>query len=135
MPDAGPPTICRENRKHHRVIFTRTVNIVFGEEQYNRMRAKNLSLGGLFVEGSLDVKIGDACHLVLSETGRRSTLLLHIDGKVRRVEQDGIAVEFTKMEDDSYMFLQTMVLYSSDDPLGIVAEFLEDFPQGNSRVA
>jgi hypothetical protein len=31
------------------------------------------------------------------------------------------------MEDDSYMFLQTMVLYSSDDPLGVAEDFFEDF--------
>jgi hypothetical protein len=136
MPQAGPPSIRDENRKFHRVVFTRTVTIAIGDRQFKQLRAKNLSLGGLFIEGVLDgVRVGDDCHLTLTESGRRSTLLLQFEGKITRVEDKGVGVEFTAMEDDSYMFLQTMLLYSSDDPLGVVADFLEDFSPGKSEAA
>jgi len=46
---------------------------------------------------------------------------------VRRQTEDGIGITFTNMEDDSFMFLQTMILYSSDDPIGVAEHFLENF--------
>lgn len=66
---------------------------------------------------------------MLSETGIHATMLLYFDAIVTRVDAEGVAVTFCSMEEDAYMFLQTMLLYSSDDPLGVVAEFLEDFPK------
>ncbi|MEA2114202.1 MAG: hypothetical protein U9P36_02315 [Thermodesulfobacteriota bacterium] len=32
------------------------------------------------------------------------------------------------MDVDNYMFLQTLILYNTDDPLGVVTEFQDNFP-------
>lgn len=118
-----------DKRRHVRVVFTRTVKIIISERNIGNFSARNLSIGGLLADGDTGLVPGQACTLELHETGRNSSLLLTFTARVARSNSDQTAFEFTDMEDDSYMFLQTMVLYASDDPVGIAKEFLEDFRQ------
>jgi hypothetical protein len=127
MTTAGPSAFNPEKRKHIRVIFTRSVKVFIQDQPQGQFPARNLSLGGLFIEGDVNIPLGGDCRFELHETGRRSSLILNFCGTVLRKEKDGVGVRFTKMEDDSFMFLQTMVLYSSDDPIGVAEHFLEDF--------
>ncbi|MCL2458348.1 MAG: PilZ domain-containing protein [Desulfobulbus sp.] len=123
----GPAVFTPDKRRDERVIFTRTVKVFSQEKFHGQFPARNLSQGGLFIEGLTDIPVGKDCRLELYETGHQSSLILKVSGLVRRKDEDGIAVSFTGMEDDSFMFLQTMVLYSSDDPVGVAEHFLEDF--------
>ena len=127
MTTAGPSVFNPDKRRHTRVIFTRSVKVFAQERSQGQYPARNLSLGGLFIEGDIDIPVGGDCRLELHETGRRSSLILNFCGTVLRREKDGVGVKFTNMEEDSFMFLQTMVLYSSDDPIGVAEHFLEDF--------
>jgi hypothetical protein len=127
MTTAGASAFNPEKRRHSRVIFTRSVKLFTQGKLQGQFPARNLSLGGLFVEGEINIPVGEDCRLELHETGRRSSLILNFCGTIRRKEKDGVGVKFTNMEDDSFMFLQTMVLYSSDDPIGVAEHFLEDF--------
>jgi len=127
MTTARALIIAPEKRQDERVIFTRTVKVFGQGKLQGQFPARNLSLGGLFVEGAADLSAGQDCHLELYETGVRSSLILKFRGIVRRKTADGVGICFTSMEDDSFMFLQTMVLYSSDDPIGVAEHFLEDF--------
>jgi hypothetical protein len=127
MTTAGPSAFTPEKRRHTRVIFTRSVKVFIQDKLHGQFPARNLSLGGLYIEGDIDIPEGGDCRLELHETGRRSSLIVNFCGTVRRKDKDGVGVHFTSMEDDSFMFLQTMVLYSSDDPIGVAEHFLEDF--------
>jgi|GEM_PF-938671 len=123
-----PPTLRPENRQHTRVVFTRTLRLYIDDARVGEYAARNLSMGGVFMEGdNLNLQPGAQCSLELHEEGQQSSLILKFSAKIIRVEHTGIAVEFLDMEDDSFMFLQTMVLYASDDPIGIAQDFLEDF--------
>ena len=127
MTTAGQLTFTPEKRKHARVIFTRSVRVFYRDKLLGQFPARNLSLGGLYVEGKVDIASGEPCRLELHETGRRSSLIVNFCATVCRKDPEGIGVQFTDMEDDSFMFLQTMVLYFSDDPIGVAEHFLEDF--------
>jgi len=127
MTTAAPSAFTPEKRRHTRVIFTRSVKVFAQDTLRGHFPARNLSLGGLFIEGDINIPVGGDCRLELHETGRRSSLILNFCGTVCRQEKDGVGVHFTSMEDDSFMFLQTMVLYSSDDPIGVAEHFLEGF--------
>lgn len=116
-----------DNRRFTRVVFSRTAKLLLGPKTYQKSQIHNLSLGGLFLEGQYEANIGEICELELYETGRHSCLILKIQARVVRLEPNGIAVEFLNMPMDSYSYLQTMVLYSTDDPYGVSLEFLEDF--------
>jgi hypothetical protein len=127
MSNPGPKVLKPEKRRHLRVVFTRTVKLSVRDAILGRFPARNLSLGGLYIDGCTGMREGETCRLELHESGLHSSLILSFSARVARVEPEGVAVEFTDMEDDSFMFLQTMVLYSSDDPLGVAEDFLEDF--------
>ena len=121
-----------DSRRFTRVIFSRTARLVYQETTYEEGQVHNLSLGGMFLEGMYDLSVKDLCRLELHETGRHSCLILTFQVQVVRVESHGIALKFLDMPLDSYKFLQTMVLYSTDDPYGVSLEFLEDFPAVSS---
>jgi hypothetical protein len=127
MRAAGPVVLSPDNRRYTRVVFTRCVKLFYKGKAYGQYPARNLSQGGLFIEGDINIPVGEDCRLELYETGRHSSLILTFLGKIVRREKDGTGVEFTSMGEDSFMFLQTMVLYSSDDPVGVAERFLEDF--------
>lgn len=116
-----------EQRKHVRVPFTRDVRVFATGKACGQFSMKNLSLGGLLIAGPLDVPVGGDCRLEIHETGRRSSLILNFCGKILRHEGDGVGIRFTSMEEDSFMFLQTMVLYSADDPVEVAESFLDGF--------
>lgn len=120
-----------DSRKYTRVVFTRTVKLFYKGKIYGQYPARNLSQGGVFLEGDVALPVGEDCRLELYETGRHSSLILTFLGRIVRQEKDGVGVEFTSMGEDSFMFLQTMVLYSSDDPIGVAERFLEDFHPTN----
>lgn len=129
MKNFAPPKLLPEKRRHTRVVFTRTVRLSVNDSVLGEFPARNLSMGGLFIDNSTLADVVDGeCELELHEKGEHSSLILKFSAKVVRVEQAGVAIEFTDMEDDSFMFLQTMVLYASDDPIGIAKDFLEDCP-------
>ena len=127
MTASGPSAFSPEKRKHPRVIFTRSVKVYAQGQLHGHFPARNLSLSGLFIEGANDLPIDTECRLELHETGRKSSLIVTFFATVRRKDGQGVGVQFTNMEDDSFMFLQTMVLYSSDDPIGVAEHFLEGF--------
>ena len=120
-----------EKRRHTRVVFTHSVKLFVKEKFQGQYPARNLSQGGLFIEGDINIPVGEDCRLELHETGLHSSLILTFSGKVLRREKEGLGVIFTSMEDDSFMFLQTMVLYSCDDPVGVAERFLEGFVPDN----
>jgi len=120
--------VSADNRRFTRVVLSRTAKLISRTGIHEGVRVHNLSLGGLFLDGKYDVDCGDLCELEVHETGRHSCLILHFKVRVVRIESEGLALEFVDMPADSYRFLQTMILYSTDDPLGVSLEFLEDFP-------
>ena len=127
MTTIGSSAFSPEKRKHPRVIFTRSVKVYVQNQLQGQFAARNLSLSGLYIEGASDLSVGTECRLELHETGRKSSLIVTFCATIRRKEAGGVGVQFTNMEDDSFMFLQTMVLYSSDDPIGVAEHFLEGF--------
>lgn len=127
MTTAAPLMCNPEKREHLRVPFTREVRVFAAGRSFGQFSTKNLSLGGLFLDGPLDVPVGGDCRLELHETGVRSSLILNFCGKILRNEKSGVGIRFTAMEEDSFMFLQTMVLYSADDPIEAAERFLDGF--------
>lgn len=120
-----------EKRRHARVDCNRSVRIIGRQKALGLYPVKNLSLGGIFIQGDIDIPIGEECRLQMRQAGSQTSLLLTFSGKILRREHNGIGVAFVAMERDSFMFLQTMVLYSADDPNRVAENFCEDFAPGN----
>ncbi|MDD2466482.1 MAG: PilZ domain-containing protein [Desulfobulbus sp.] len=116
-----------DKRRHSRVSFERSVKLYAHDATIRGFHVKNLSLGGMYLEGKGDLATGQNCHIELHETGRRSSMIYRISGKVVHAESNGLGIEFTGMEEHSLMYVQTMLLYSSDDPFATAEQFDESF--------
>lgn len=118
----------QDNRSYARVVFNRKACLTIGEKIYRDKQIRDLSLIGLYLQGRFDVSPGAPCTVEIQEDGPTSSLTLTISATVVRVEESGIGLKFENMKQDSYMFLQTMILYATRDPVSVAEEFLEDFP-------
>ncbi len=126
----SPSMLGPEKRRHARVDFSRTVKLEAGNGSLGAYPARNLSLSGLYLEGDVDVPVGECCHLELHDTNASTCQFYGFSGRISRRDERGIGVEFTSMGRESLMFLQTMVLYCADDPIGAASEFHEEFAPG-----
>jgi len=114
-----------DKRRYERVAFERSVKLFANDYASHQFSAKNLSLGGMFLEGRGALAVGQDCRIELHETGQRASLIYKICGKVVHAAKDGLGIEFVGMEDHSLMYLQTMVLYSAEDPVAAAEHFDE----------
>jgi PilZ domain len=118
----------QKNRKFTRIHFDRQVRLIFTSDSYDCCRIKDLSMSGMFVYGAFQEQIGEQCHINLIQRGSSTTLTFQASGKVARKNDKGVAIEFVTMSFDSYMFLQTTLIYEVEDPLSIGHEFPENSP-------
>lgn len=115
-------------RKFIRVKILRQARLEFGGTGYDPCRIRDLSLSGMFVFGRFDQEVGDECTIRYSQTSAASHFHFQAKARVARSGRDGIAIEFISMPFDSYMLLQTTLLYEADDPLAICLQIPEVCP-------
>lgn len=127
MAHAGSTIYHHDKRRYTRVSFERSVKLLTHDATSKPFHAKNLSLGGMFLEGRGDMSVGQDCRIELHETGHRASMIYHICGRIVHADHEGVGIQFTDMEDHSLMYLQTMLLYSSDDPITAAEHFAEGF--------
>lgn len=118
-----------ERRRYSRVAFDRSAWVIAHSERHRFDQMYNLSMGGACILGKSSLQEGDICDFELHDNGRHTCRIVKFCARVIRTGADSLALEFVDMDVDSYMFLQTMVLYYADDPLGVVTEFQENFPR------
>jgi hypothetical protein len=117
-----------QKRKFSRIQFERKVFLDFFTERHDHCRIKNLSLTGMCIAGSFRQNIGEYCLINLEQKGVTSDLSLRALGKVVRKDNSEIALEFTSMTFESYMYLQVTLLYEADEPMIIGLELPENCP-------
>jgi len=112
-------------RKYTRVDFRRDVHLDFDGKKYIHHTVSDLSLGGMYVKGNFEQQKGDICTVELSNPENSFGVELRARCAVVRVKDDGIALEFISMGHESFLFLQTTLLYEADDPMQLGAEFVK----------
>lgn len=113
-------------RRFTRINFEQDVLLDFGVKKYEQSVC-NLSLGGICVKGQFEQHEGDACKIELRQIGAVGPAVdFQAKGKVVWVHGENMAVEFTEMEYDSFLFLQTALIYQAEDPLLVSSEFSRD---------
>lgn len=88
------------------------------------VETKNVSLKGALLVGCEDCFLGQRCelHIPLSPGIR-----IVADGIVVRKGADGIAMEFTEMDELSFTFLHRMVQLNTEAPEEIDDELIQEF--------
>ena len=114
------------NRQFTRVNFMRDVRLDFEGRQYTQHTINDLSLGGMYVKGEFDQQAGDTCTIELTKPEAGAGVELRACCSVVRVTDNGIALEFISMEQESFLFLQTILIYEADDPILLGTEFIKN---------
>ena len=118
----------QERRRYSRVVFDRGSWLTDHDRRQRFDQVCNLSMGGACLQGSTSLRAGDMCDFELHEDGLKFCRIVKLCARVLRTGSGKLALEFVNMDVDNYMFLQTLILYNTDDPLGVVTEFQNNFP-------
>jgi len=116
-----------ERRRRTRVVFTTEVELRAGDVVVKSTRSKNISMTGIFVFAEHKLEPGTECDVTLRLLGATSDLRLSANGRVVRVTDDGLALEFTSLDLDSYVHLRNLIIYNAEDPDGILEEVSHPF--------
>lgn len=115
-------------RKFTRINLNRHVNLEFISDSYDYCRVKNVSLAGMFAVGDFQQPVGRSCNINIVPTGKDIDRSLEALAKVVRKNDEGIAIKFTSMSYDSYIYLQTTLLSEAHDPLMNEKILIEECP-------
>ncbi|HDL90551.1 MAG TPA: PilZ domain-containing protein [Thermodesulforhabdus norvegica] len=85
----------------------------------------NLSLKGAFVRAKPTISIDTPVELEILASSSSSELKLKVDGRVVRTEEYGVAIEFTKMDIESFTYLKDIVAFNAGNLDKINEEFHE----------
>ena len=115
-------------RRFIRVEIIQEARLAFDDVRYDSCRIKDINLTGIFVFGTFNQQTGDECIIRYSQTCSASHFYFKAKARVVRAMNDGVALEFISMPLDSYMLLQTTLLYEAVNPLAIGLELPTDCP-------
>lgn len=133
MTGIAPNTFTPDKRQYLRVPFQRNVKVSNPKFAPECFVTQNLSLGGLYLAGSAPLPLGEDCRIEFHASGRHASLLYRVCGTIVRQDGKGFGVRFTGMEERCFAFLQTMVLYGSDDPITTAEHFIDGLTPGVAR--
>jgi len=91
---------------------------------------EDLSLKGMFLKTEASfpsLKLGMEVKVTIRFSGTTSDLSIDVQGKVVRLTQEGLGIEFTDMEFDSFVYLRNVVAYNAGDEDAIMDEFSHNF--------
>ena len=101
------PKTPREARPHQRISFPKGMSVTwYGGGQQQVSRVKTLSMGGVFLCGSITLRVGTDLTLVFEVPGG----MILAEAVVRNiVPGEGMGVEFTKMNPQSQALLEELL--------------------------
>ncbi len=116
-----------ERREFSRVEIHLDAELRSGGVQYPRTRTLDLSAIGTRVETSLLLPVGAPCEVVLwfDDAAVPDGMRIWVEGRVARVADGELGIEFTGIDPDSYEHLRTLLLFHADDPEPVERELVE----------
>jgi hypothetical protein len=112
-----------EKRKFTRVRFDTVVQVSTPTKSITTSRVCDIGLGGLFVFTEEKLPIGDECVVNIELIGPASLLRVRVEGEIVRVQDQGAAVQFTRIDTDSLIHLKHLLSVHSEDPELIKREY------------
>ncbi|MFO7606627.1 MAG: PilZ domain-containing protein [Desulfurivibrionaceae bacterium] len=107
------PDQYNDRRRDNRVVFRTTVKVIFSDGRvFADCETSDISISGVFVNGVTGGDCGEKCRIELQLAGNTSNLLLKISGEIVRSQEDGVALEFSEVDEDSFYHLRNIVYFS-----------------------
>jgi hypothetical protein len=103
-----------EKRKHRRSSIQLDVELVYSEGGSSRVKTRDLSIGGLFVDaiGNQPPKVGTPLTVTFLSTPHQSGTY-SLKARVQRLTLNGIAMTFIDFGLDDLRFIETILASSS----------------------
>ena len=102
-----------DRRRDTRVFFRTTAKVIFSDGRaFVDCKTSDISTSGVFVNGVAGVDCGERCRIELQLAGKTSNLLLKISGEIVRFQKDGVALEFSGVDGDSFYHLRNIVYFN-----------------------
>jgi PilZ domain len=120
-----------EKRALTRVAFDIDATITYQEHTFSG-KVNNLSLKGMFILTTEKVKLQDTIQVIIHLAGETSELEINLTGTVVRITDEGIGVQFEKVDLDSFIHLRNIVAYNSGDEDKVMDEFFSFVNQKTS---
>lgn len=113
-----------DSRRRTRVHLAARAEVQVGDNRFTNLETRDLSHKGMFVQGAHPVEPGQKCLVtVYLEGGTGEGLDLHMEGGIKRITDQGMAIDFTSMDLDTYVHLRQLVLLNAEDPGKAESEF------------
>lgn len=116
-----------EQRKFTRIPFNTEIRITAGDRTLICNALKDISMGGAFIFSNESFPEHTACCMDISLIGPASLLQIQIEAEIIRVDENGMAVEFTKIDLDGLIHLHHFIKVHSQNPEDIEQEFKSNF--------
>ncbi len=88
-------------------------------------RGCNLSVKGVYVSGPRQLPASTECPITIFLTGGGESMSVRVLGRIVYADKEGMGIEFSEMDTDSFIHLQNLVLHNSLDPAKVEREFQE----------
>jgi hypothetical protein len=121
-----------EKRSFTRISF-QTKAIVRHKETTIIGIVENLSLAGIFLKTPEKLTINRVVKIELLFTGTSSQISILLDGKIRRHENLGMAIQFRNIDVDAFFHLRNLILYNTDEMEKVQADFQKFFESKDNK--
>jgi hypothetical protein len=108
-------------RKFSRVRFCVDATIKAAERQFNG-GVENLSMSGMFLVTDERLSLDDQVDITIGLTGTSPQISVNFSGTVSRINDNGLAFTFHKIDLDSYTHLKNIIAYNIDDSEKVMDE-------------
>lgn len=103
-----------EKRRFSRIVFDVAARLTVGDKTYDLDRMTNLSVGGCLLSINDGFELGQECVvkilLVRMEPG------VEVHGKIVRVSESEVSIQFTAVSPENLKHLQNIIRYNAEDP-------------------
>ncbi len=117
----------KSGRRYERIPLVRMVEINFHDHQRS-YPTEDISLAGMFIVCQIKQQAGAKCTITLTERWADEHFSMNLTGIVTRNELNGLAIQFAEMSQETSDLLQTVLLYSCNDPMSLCEEFAKGCP-------
>jgi ribosomal protein S1 len=110
-----------ERRKNRRVPFQVAATLQIGQTRIEGV-VDNLSMKGMFI-ATETLSDGSPLEISIKLSESSPSISLELKGKVARLTDAGIAIEFMEMDLDSFTHLRNIISQNTDDPDAAYEEY------------
>lgn len=108
-------------RKFSRVKFCVDATVKTGDRQFNG-GVENLSMSGMFLVTEERLPMDDSADITIGLTGTSPQISVNFTGRVSRIDENGMAFTFQKIDLDSYTHLKNIIAYNIEDSEKVMEE-------------